>query len=353
MERQVAFRALTVLLAIVLVLATLGLGCAPVPAPKKGAVEIAYWYTQGEPFLTVVREIVAKFNQEQSEVVVNLQYVPYEEYMQKAVTATAGGNPPDLVHIAYWDAGFLAEQGVLVNLDERFIANDKAFQADVPDFYPFLWETSKYKGKVYAVPYHTNVKGWFYNKDLWDKAGLKPFDKPYTWDDLIIASQKLTRDVDGDGKIDQWAFEWAVSLQEFATMVLQDGGRVFNEDNTKVVFNSPQGVAVLQFWMDMIYKYKAAPGAPAGSGRRDWPACNITTSFTWWTTPGRQLQGWLPSLPKEPIITTLAGMSTASSRATGAGRAAGKYVKWALSKALPHVHDQPPSLLCDALSEHA
>ena len=88
------------------------------------------------------------------------------------------------------------------------------------------------------MPLYGLAYGLFYNKKLFEKAGLQP---PKTWSEFVDTAKKLTKDTNGDGKIDQWgvAIEGA-SITESAHFAFilgrQNGGELF--DGGKPTFDS-------------------------------------------------------------------------------------------------------------------
>ena len=71
------------------------------------------------------------------------------------------------------------------------------------DLIGFQKEYIKAHGGIYRVPWWNGMSYMYYRKDIFVKEGLLP---PKTWDELIEVGKKLTRDLDGDGKIDQWGY---------------------------------------------------------------------------------------------------------------------------------------------------
>lgn len=74
-----------------------------------------------------------------------------------------------------------------------------------------------------------------------------------------------TRDLDGDGKIDQWGFDYGHTVEtvtfNFWSFLFQADGTVFNKDYSYVAFNETLGVEALQFICDLWNKYKVVPPA--------------------------------------------------------------------------------------------
>jgi multiple sugar transport system substrate-binding protein len=94
----------------------------------------------------------------------------------------------------------------------------------------------------------------FYNQDMFDQAGV-PYPQPgWTWDDVIQYGLKLTRDVDGDGNVDQYAIgnvPWEIFVWGY-------GGETYDEQG-RCMLDTPEAIAGLTLYRDLIWKYKIMP----------------------------------------------------------------------------------------------
>jgi len=105
-----------------------------------------------------------------------------------------------------------------------------------------------------------------YNKDMFKAAGLDPEKPPRNWDELYTYSKKLTIDKDGDGRIDQTGMfipvypaagplgSWMV--WQWEPFLWQAGGDVIDSAQTKVLYNSPEGVRALEYWQKIFRELK-------------------------------------------------------------------------------------------------
>ena len=95
---------------------------------------------------------------------------------------------------------------------------------------------------------------------MFKEAGidLPDTDTPYTWDDFVNVSKQLTKDKDGDGKMDQWATGFNVnwSLQAF---VWSNGGDWINEDKDTVTVDTPEFAEALQWFADLQNVHELTP----------------------------------------------------------------------------------------------
>ncbi len=140
-------------------------------------------------------------------------------------------------------------------------------------------------GKIYFLPGQNPVCVLYYRKDMFDEAGIAT--PIATWDEFLQQAKKLTKDVDGDGKIDQWALGVAKDHPGwFQQLLLQRGGGFFNK-NGDVIIDNEIGVSVLKFYVDLIHKYKVAlPIADAfmAPGMSYYKEGKVASTFSasWW-----------------------------------------------------------------------
>ncbi|HLH73553.1 MAG TPA: extracellular solute-binding protein [Chloroflexota bacterium] len=182
----------------------------------------------------------------------------WQDLFQKLVTALAGNAGPDMSRIKdYWTPEF-AVKGVLLPLDS-YLSQQTDITSD--KYGAARWDSTQWKGKVYALPFTTFVEDYFYNETLFNQDGLKPAQ---TWDEQTEIAKKLT-----DASKQQWGYmlyDYGASQSgtwDFIPLLWQAGGDFTNADRTQLTFDSDAGVKALSYQVDLIWKYKVClpPGA--------------------------------------------------------------------------------------------
>lgn len=189
----------------------------------------------------------------------------HDDFWRRLSVAVASGVGPDVVRSKDYFMTELAARGALLQLDP-YIERDWAeidWSAD-PLFARRVKTHASYEGKTYGLPFHVWWSMFHYNKRLLDEAGLgRP---PETWDELRQWAEKLTLDLDGNGRIDQWGTQMYTYTRSEPVMVnwtfyqflIQNGQlELFTwEDGIPVYhLNTPEAREALQFWVDNIYTY--------------------------------------------------------------------------------------------------
>jgi ABC-type glycerol-3-phosphate transport system substrate-binding protein len=181
----------------------------------------------------------------------------YTALSQKLMASVAAGNEPLLAQsYEAWTSQLLEKDAVKPFGDYISEMVDTGY---LSDFFPVMLAECSRNGKLTSMPFNKSVPVYYYNKDLFAKAGLDPEKFPATWDQFIAAAKKLTLDADHDGIPEQWgtAFPTGAAWM-FQCLVLQNGGEIFSPDGKKVVFDSPEGIEALQYLVDLVHKHKVA-----------------------------------------------------------------------------------------------
>jgi multiple sugar transport system substrate-binding protein len=240
----------------------LGVGLtSPVGAAAQGEpTKITFWnYWEGQNG-EAIQALVDRYNQEHPDVEVENVFIGFNDLLPKLQAASAGGDAPDVAAADLIWMPKLARSGALVPLDD-YIAGA---QIDLSDFYPALLNVSRYENATYGLPVSTNNLQLFYNKELFQRAGLDPNKPPTTWDELRQMAQQCTDAGEGIYGMELFTEPGEGLTWQFQVYLWQAGGEFLSEDLTKAAFNSPEGERALQFWVDLLHTDQSAPLAPWG-----------------------------------------------------------------------------------------
>lgn len=192
---------------------------------------------------------------------------PWDSWDEKYTSAFAAGSPPDVSYMPDEFYPRFAVEDQLYELDE--------YENEFGSFYQSIWDMGHYNGHLYAVPFLQVNYLQYYNKDLFDEAGLSYLpgsedDDMYdnwTWDTFVNYAKKLTQDTNGDGNPDQWGYGFSVSevnpntLYPFLwqagveLLVDEDGDGSYDRSG----MDTPEGRKGLQFLVDLVQKHNVIP----------------------------------------------------------------------------------------------
>lgn len=189
------------------------------------------------------------------------QNVPHRGLMDKFIAASVTGEVPDVVHVALAWSIELGAMGHAEVLDS-YIGEDK--QKELPKG---ALDSGSYRGKLYGLPWYIDSTALFYNKDMFREAGLPlPGSEPMNWEELLETARKLTRDLNGDGKTDQYGFAMrkgrGASIAWFP-FFWANGGHLYTEDGLSPAFNSKEGLGAFKYLTDMYAEKVMPPGTIA------------------------------------------------------------------------------------------
>jgi multiple sugar transport system substrate-binding protein len=220
------------------------------------AANVTIWFagTTGSLMDLVDNEMIPAFEEEYPDINVRAEFIPWGELSTKLTTSFAGGIGPDIfMHGQAAIAGFAANE-VIRPIDELI-----PLLEDPSDFGSSL-DAGKYLGKSYFVPVFGSGQLLVYRADFFEEAGLDPDEPPLTWEQLKVYAKAMTET--SNGRITRAGMALPVEgidLQQIWTgFLVQNGGRLFDEEMNPV-FNSPEGVEALEFYVDLIRNQNVCP----------------------------------------------------------------------------------------------
>ena len=228
------------------------------------ALHLTFYYpvNVGGSAAALIEQICADFNAENPDIVVEPVYTGnYDDTVTKIQTAIQGGTPPDVFVSLATQRFTMASTGMAMPLDDLIAADGEEGQAYIDDFLDGFMLDSYVDGQIYSIPFQRSTMVLFYNKDAFKEVGLDPEDPPETWEEVVEYGQKLTNEnrygvgLALNSGSAQWAFT-GFCLQNSA-----NGENLMTEDGKQVLFDTPENVEALQFWLDLQNKYQImAPG---------------------------------------------------------------------------------------------
>lgn len=210
---------------------------------KDGKVEITYgiWDKNQVP---AIEEIIKLFNEKYPNIKVKTELTPYKQYFQKLETAATGGALPDVLwmngpHIVQY-----AEGKVILPLSD--LAKKDNYSLD--NYPKSLIDLYTVDGKVYGIPKDFDTTGFWYNKKIFDEAGLPYPDETWDWNTLKEAAKKLTNKDKGI-----WGYAAEMKSQGgYYDFIWQNGGHIISEDGKSVGFNQPEAIEALKYNISFI-----------------------------------------------------------------------------------------------------
>lgn len=232
---------------------------ATVSAAEGEKTVLTYWNgftgTDGE----VMQQIINIYNETNTlNVEVQMERVSWDTLYQQLATSLPVGEGPDITAFATEKIGGYAESGAIMPINDLY-ESGQVDAAKIPEVFN---ENLQYNGDYYGVPADIASLALYYNKDIFDEAGVEYPTDDWTWDDLEAAALALTKDVDGEH---QYGFGMATNntIQMWPIMIWAGGGD-FIEDG-KSVFNSKENVDTITRWANLITNDQIGPVTCTGA----------------------------------------------------------------------------------------
>ena len=131
------------------------------------------------------------------------------------------------------------------------------------EYLPTALESFNYRGFQGGLPWDGNINLMFYNKDLFDEEGVPYPNKDWTWEDLRALAKRFTKDLDGDGQIDQFGTNMGFDMLGLEPIIWSYGGDLLNADRTRCTIQEPPALAACQ----LVYDMKMADKSIAWTGQ--------------------------------------------------------------------------------------
>ncbi len=223
-------------------------GCSKIGGTK---IRISSWGSPEEN--QILSDLINQYNQAHPGVTVELERIPYSDYVTKLLTQIVGGEAPDVIFVEVNNFVDLYLRGALEPLNPYIQAD----HLDLNAYYPQVIDRFTVDNQTYAIPRDTAPIGViFYNKKAFDEAGVPYPTDDWNWDDFVADGKKVMK-TDASGKVTRWGFvdEWPL----FDAWVYDAGGSFADDVKhpTKWTFaTDPNTLKGIQFRADMMNKYK-------------------------------------------------------------------------------------------------
>ncbi len=220
--------------------------------PSGDAIELTIWHTWGAgPGLDAMQQIADNYNESNDKNIhVTLGYVASQssgntQTMDKLMAAIAAGSPPDVALLDNFQVAGWAAQEALMPLDDLM----EGVGLTLDGVYEWALEGSRYKDQTYSIPYNGDSRALFYNKDMFEAAGLDPENPPTTIDELTEAAEKLTIR-DGSNYQQAGFIPWQFAGKPIYCWGWNFGGEFYDAANNVLTVDDPKNIEAVQWEVD-------------------------------------------------------------------------------------------------------
>lgn len=231
--------------------AALAAGCCATVGAADVKLSVGIWDTVQEPGLKQILDVFT----ERTGIETEITTTTWSDYWTMLSAAAQGGELPDVFWMHANESVRYMSNDMLLDLTDQIAASELINTENYPED---IWSLYTYEDKNYAVPKDVDTIALWYNKTMFDEAGLDYPTADWTWEDLIDAAQKLTIK-DGDEVVQ---YGYANSCDDFqggyANWIYSYGGSMINYDPLSSGFDSEETIEAMEL-LDSLLKSGAMP----------------------------------------------------------------------------------------------
>ncbi len=224
-------------------------------SPESGSVSLTVsGWTSSPAEDALVQQGLNDFMKANPNIKVTWSPIP-SDYQTKMRANVASGNVPDVFYLSPDMSQEYISAGKLLDLSPYMARDNVAASA----YYPSLMQPFDCSsGAVYGIPKDWNSLGLFYNKTMFQQAGLGD-PSSWTWQDLQNAAQKLTT-----GSAHGIALP--ADASRFGAFLYANGGQMLNSNGQSAAFDSSAGQAAAQFYTSFELNHTGVMPGDVGAG---------------------------------------------------------------------------------------
>lgn len=228
---------------------------------EKVTLRFSDWHLTEDVWNKSLNEAMDIFHKKHPNIKVVLEPISYKEKETKYTVESIAGRAPDVFHVHAFSLPMFFSKGFAKDLTP-FIEKEGAGFLD--SWYPLPLKLLKHSGKMHAMPGDYMTMVLFYNTNMFKAAGLDINNPPKTWTEFLAHAKTLTRDTNGDGKIDQWGFGTVGAKSpgfsmRFGPFIWSYGADYLTPDLKQSALDTPEAKDAFKFFVELYTKHKVVP----------------------------------------------------------------------------------------------
>ena len=192
-----------------------------------------------------IQEIVKDFTNETG-IEVDIQVTPWDQYWTMLEAGATGGALPDVFWMHSNEFNKYAQYEMLLDLSDKINSSELIDLSNYPED---IVEIYNYEDKQFAIPKDIDTIALWYNKTMFDEAGMAYPNENWTWDDFRSACKKLTKE---DGSQFGYALKPTNTQDGWYNTVYSMGGSIISEDKKESKMNDTNTIKALELITGII-----------------------------------------------------------------------------------------------------
>lgn len=212
--------------------------------------KVEFWHSFGGSSGEALDKIIANFEAANPGIEIEAQQIGnYNDIVAKLQAAIPARRAPDAVIMEVTRYGLFADRDVLIDLTPYFEADPLK-----DDLYDFAREVGVFDGKTYIVPFNSSTPVLYFNKAIFEKAGLSEVTPLKTYDDVLAAAQKITAELGDDG------IYGVVAPGQFARwgLIMDNDSDLIDSKSGEILIDAPNTVEAYEWMSSLVHEYKVA-----------------------------------------------------------------------------------------------
>ena len=288
---------------LALILAVLMGACSPVASSPDSRTSVSFLISGDPADEAAYQQVADRFMAANPDVRVDLLNIPgVGDFRRRLAADFAAGAPPDLFLINYRRYGPFVANGAIAPVAPLLAQSTRLRAAE---FHPQALAAFTWQDELQCLPQNISSPVIYYNRDLFTAAGLAAPANDWTWEDFLAAAQGLTRDLDGDGVVEQYGLGIEPTLVRAAPFIWMNGGEIVDNPAApaRLALDRPETRAALAWFVALQTVHHVAPDAVAEAAesslsrflngrlamlvesRRVTPEFRLIDSFAWDVAP--------------------------------------------------------------------
>jgi len=218
------------------------------------SVRVDFWHAMSGERIEIIKGIAERFMEENPDIEVVPQYTgSYNETLNKLIAGVRSGTAPQIVQVYEIGTRQMVDGGIMLPIQD-LIDQDPDFDSAV--YLDSVLNYYRMDGQLYSMPFNSSNAILFYNKTLFEEAGLDPDKPPKTLAEVMEFSKQLLKK-DSNGNIERTGLTWPTHSWIFEQMLAAQDAPLVNNGNgregvaTEAVFNHEAGREVFEFLYEM------------------------------------------------------------------------------------------------------
>lgn len=237
--------------------------CGDSSEPATGSAEpvtLTFWNGFTGPDGEALTTLVDQYNESQDQVTIDMEIMPWDVFFDRLLPALSAGEGPDFIAMNSQRLAQFVDAGAFAAVDDFYeqtgLKDDLARPAV---------EALELDGQMYGVPLNYTSLLLYWNKTMFEEAGLDPEDPPDDWGEWHEYAKKLTVDENNDGTPEQYGYAIADHgvLSVWPILMWNNGGGVVSDDG-KPIIGSDASIQAVDTWARLIQEHDVSPVGLSG-----------------------------------------------------------------------------------------